>query len=126
MGCKIIEPRHRVEQYEYRLIFDMNGTGGGYAFDCDKFGNVYEDMPEEAFKNYQWCLKHPEKFVREPYVQKYDYSGIVPAKAICVCGEIITLQDDYMGACECPHCHRWYNVFGQRLVDPEYWVMDEE
>jgi hypothetical protein len=26
-----------------------------------------------------------------------------------------------MGACQCENCGQWYNIFGQELIDPEYW-----
>lgn len=29
-----------------------------------------------------------------------------------------------MGACQCPKCGKWYNIFGQALLDPEFWEDD--
>ena len=44
-----------------------------------------------------------------------------PATGVCECGHRIALWDEYMGACECPHCGRWYNLFGQELNHPDTW-----
>ena len=47
-----------------------------------------------------------------------------PAHGTCICGEEVSLWDQYYGACECPKCGRWYNLFGQELVAPEHWETD--
>lgn len=35
--------------------------------------------------------------------------------------ELIDLWDEYLGACECPNCGRWYNIMGQELNPPSTW-----
>ena len=40
--------------------------------------------------------------------------------------EKIEMYNAYMGACECPCCGQWYNLFGQSLIDPKYWYEDED
>ena len=37
------------------------------------------------------------------------------------CGEEFYLQDEYLGACECPRCGQWFNLFGQEVTDPSSW-----
>ena len=37
------------------------------------------------------------------------------------CGAEFYLQDEYLGACECPRCGQWFNLFGQELTDPRGW-----
>ena len=37
------------------------------------------------------------------------------------CSEEFYLQDEYRGACECPRCGQWFNLFGQELTDPRGW-----
>lgn len=54
--------------------------------------------------------------------RKHDENGcVIPATGVCKCGNRITLQNEYMGACECPYCGRWYNLFGQELNHPDTW-----
>lgn len=44
-----------------------------------------------------------------------------PAYGTCHCGGTVELTDEYMGACECPNCGQWYNLFGQELLPPDMW-----
>ena len=44
-----------------------------------------------------------------------------PAHGTCVCGSEVYLYNQYMGACECENCGRWYNLFGQEIMPPEMW-----
>ena len=37
------------------------------------------------------------------------------------CGEEFYLQDEYLGACECPRCGQWFNLFGQEVTNPSSW-----
>ena len=39
-------------------------------------------------------------------------------------GNLLELWDQYYGACRCPKCGKWYNLFGQSLLSPDYWEMD--
>lgn len=49
---------------------------------------------------------------------------IEPRLARCVCGTEFHLVNQYQGACDCPGCGRWYNLFGQSLRDPSEWEED--
>lgn len=119
----IISPRHRETVTDYSLTFTVVGQprGNGMAFPCDKDGNVLiDEMTPEAKRNYEYCLEHPEHY-EEPYVRTERYSYMENAVAKCICGKEIELYDEYMGACECPYCGRWYNMFGQELQNPYKW-----
>lgn len=126
MSAKIITQRRKVTKVEYRLNFDITNDGG-YAFDCDENGRVFDDLPKDALVNYEWCLSHPEKFIRPAYVSKYKWSYMENAVAQCShCRTQFELYDEYAGACECPKCEQWYNLFGQELLPPEEWEDDPE
>lgn len=125
MVKKMLSDRKTVEQIEYRLEFDyIPDRGSGYSFDADASGNVrfspeYEEMQR---RNYRCCMENPD--YSGPHFRKRRYTYHEPATAICECGEKIALEDQYMGASECPGCGRWHNMFGQTLVDPKYWEQD--
>ena len=112
--------RRRVEVTEYRLCFYKDETGG-YAFDCDKDGNLSDKLTDCAMENYRECMEHPERF---PYywndVRKHTYTYTENAHGTCECGREVSLYNQYMGACEC-ECGRWYNLFGQELNPPSAW-----
>lgn len=35
------------------------------------------------------------------------------------------LVNQYQGACPCPKCGQWYNLFGQELINPQYWEEED-
>lgn len=114
---------------DYCLNF-YSHSDGGYGFPCDEHGNVKkDDMQEIAVRNYEYCMANPDKF---PYawneIEKRTRSYRNPASGTCHCGERINLYNDYMGACECPNCGQWYNLFGEELLPPKMWEenIDEE
>ena len=106
----------------YELTFD-DGCNNGFAFPCDKDGNriINENTSQAAIDNYNWCMKHPEKFERFNKVIKRKWSYRENNSGICNCGNRIELYNGYLGACECPHCGQWYNIWGQELKNPETW-----
>ena len=110
---------------EYELVFD-DGHNNGFGFPCDKDGKLLEseDKNPAAHRNYQECLKHPERFVRFNRIVRTERRVRENAHGICVCGEEVELWNQYMGACECPNCGRWYNLFGEELNPPELWEED--
>lgn len=62
------------------------------------------------------------EIIRERQRVKTDCGSYVePALARCTCGTEFALTDEYMGACSCPNCGRWYNLFGQSLRNPSEW-----
>ncbi len=107
---------------EYRVEFFVDSCGG-MSYPCDEHGNVLRgQMSPAAISNYEDDLRHPERY---PYcfnaVHKIPHRYSEPAKGTCECGERIELYSQYMGACECPKCGRWYNVFGQEMNPPRTW-----
>lgn len=123
---KIISQRERVKHVEYKREFTAVGMpkGNGYSFPCDSEGNLIPDEYYECWKkNYDFCISNPDKFIDEGVVEN-SWTYMENAKALCSCGETIELYDQYMGACDCPKCGQWYNLFGQALIDPEHWEDD--
>ena len=117
-----VPAEHKTEVH-FDLVFDYDDNGG-YAFPCDAAGNVFPLEYECARKNLEHCLAHPEEFAVYNEVQKWTSHYTEPAHGICTCGEEVSLWDQYYGACECPKCGRWYNLFGQELVPPGQWETD--
>ena len=124
---KILSERQRVKHVEYAREFQAIGQpkGCGYSFTCDVNGNL--DTTDENYtlkkENYDFCIANPEKYIDEGVVEN-SWTYMENAKALCSCGETIELYDQYLGACNCPKCGQWYNLFGQALLDPEYWEED--
>ena len=110
----------RKEITYYELVFD-DGHNNGLGFPCDENGNLSEDLNPAAKENYEYAMKHPDKYVRFNKVVKYIRHYTEPAKGKCHCGQEMYLTNDYMGACQCPKCGQWYNVWGQELLPPERW-----
>lgn len=112
------KPSEWVEKTEKELVFD-DGYGNGFCFPCTLEG---EPMLTDCNRpNYEFALSHPEKFERYNKVIERKWRYKENAKGTCGCGEKIELYDEYMGACQCPKCGQWYNLFGQRLNPPEQW-----
>lgn len=113
----------RVEEItEYSLVFD-DGHNNGFAFACDAAGALLfdEETNPLAFANYRNCLGHPEQFVRFGEVVGYPRLFKVPGHGTCSCGHEVNLYNQCQGACQCPNCGQWYNLFGQELLPPEQW-----
>ena len=119
-----IVPRTPEEITEYRIEF-MAEKNCGLSFECDENGNIDFKCPE-AKENYEYAMSHPEEY---PYcfnkLIKSTRTYMNPAHGKCSCGTEVYLENQYRGACECPTCGRWYNLFGQQLIDPEGWEDDE-
>jgi hypothetical protein len=75
-------------------------------------------MGPEAKANYEACLKDERLSEGEFEVREWTY--MEPAVGKCICGKEVVLEGFYEGATRC-ECGRWYNVFGQSLLDPKYW-----
>ena len=120
-----ITPREHKEIIEYRISFRYkDDPEAGFSFECDKNGTPHFEY-EEARKNYEDSIAHPERFCVYNRFKVERRSYIEPASGDCICGKRIQLWDQYMGACEC-QCGRWYNLFGQELIHPRYWEDDGE
>lgn len=108
----------------YELVFD-DGSGNGYSFPCDANGCLLPDVPEMACKNHAWCMEQPDLFERWNKVVTRSHRYCANATGVCACGTRIELWDEYMGACQCPKCESWYNLFGQELLPPSQWENDD-
>ena len=117
---KNIIQRTPVEIIERSIEF-TDGDGCGFSFDCDENGTPKFSC-DAAKQNYEYAMAHPECFTGQfNKVVIYKRKYVEPAHGICRCGEDVTLYDEYQGACACPKCGQWYNMYGQELIDPEYW-----
>lgn len=117
---EIIKEKEIKEEVYYTYDFNRE-DGSGYTFPCDENGIVKEEeLNPYALENYQFCLNNKEDF--EWFgVQRHKINYTEPAIGKCHCGEEFELISQYMGACECPNCGQWYNVFGQELLPPDQW-----
>lgn len=123
---KIIRERSTHTEVKHYIEF-TDADGCGYSFPCDQNGNVLFDEHDAEIarvqrENYAEAMADKERFTCQ-YAQFVTRRYTVTDNAIgkCVCGEEVELYDQYQGACSCPKCGQWYNMFGQSLVDPEYW-----
>lgn len=126
MGATIIRPRTHEKIIERRLsIYVKDSPGSGFSFPCDENGNIKFDPKYEKAQrdSYNYAIAS-DKF-DPPFIEKRITLSLVPALALCECGNEILLEDQYCGACSCPHCGQWYNMFGNSLKDPKYWYDDE-
>jgi hypothetical protein len=122
---KIIRERNTYTKTEYYIEF-TDEEGCGFSFPTDLSGKIiYDEDPEIAKAqrdNYEYAMAHKERYTRQ-YNEFVARAYTVTDNAVgrCVCGEEVELYDQYQGACSCPKCGQWYNIYGQSLVDPEYW-----
>lgn len=122
---KNIIPRERKFETSYMLAYD-DGHWNGYMFDCDEHGIPLDSLTDTALKMLESCKTHPEKFARAGEIVSFDRSYVEPAHGTCECGEVVTLENQYLGACECTKCGRWYNLFGESLLPPDQWELCED
>ena len=108
---------------EFELVFD-DGHSNGFGFPCDAAGTVFPLESDAARANLKWCLENPDQFERYNEVVRYRRRIREPAHGTCAGGEEIFLFDEYCGTCQCPHCGRWYNLFGQEMLPPAEWDSD--
>lgn len=105
---------------EYYRVFD-DGCGNGAWFPCYEDGSL-KPMSKEAYANYKRCLKNGSKqYVRFNKIVSEERWIREEATGVCSCGTKITLTNQYHGACSCPECGQWYNLFGEELDPPEEW-----
>jgi len=123
MGMQITVERKKIQRTFYMLEFNHKHGDGGFAFDCDKHGNLLPDVNDCAMQNYYNCVNDTTNFMPMGVIQ-YTHSWIENARGLCNCGTEIELRDEYHGACQCNSCGQCYNLMGQSLVPPEYWLED--
>ena len=122
---KIIKERTPVTIKEYRINFWYDAyQNAGFCFPANRDGTPdFTKMCPAAKANYEKCLV--DKELMEPEFEVKTYTYMEPAIGKCSCGREVVLDADYMGAVRC-ECGRWYNLFGQSLIDPKYWYRDED
>lgn len=121
---KIIKERQYKIHKEFRRDFTIVGEeqGNGYSFPClpGGFPDINDENCEYWIKHFEYCINHPEEYIDEGVVvAEWNYEE--PAIGLCSCGNEVELTDEYLGACQCNKCGQWYNIFGQKLIDPEFW-----
>lgn len=119
---RMVSERKRVEVVERAHDFHWkDDPNSGFTFPVDCRGDLLPGLADAAKANYEYCLSHPEELVDEGIVA-HRRSYVENARAICEgCSKEIELWDQFQGASECPYCGQWHNLFGQSLIDPEYW-----
>lgn len=115
---KDYKPAGWEEKIEKELVFD-DGHDNGYVFHIEDDGELV--LNDYNRPSYEYCLAHPEKFARYNQIVKRKRIYKEYASGICDCGKRIELYNQYLGACECPYCGRWYSLFGQNLKNPDEW-----
>lgn len=108
---------------EPSLEFKINGeVCAGYATKDKKTPFFPPHLREIQSKTWAQNMEAVKQGLKTgPHYNEITYTQKVNAQGICECGQTIELWDQYLGTCECPHCHRWYNLFGQELNPPETW-----
>lgn len=116
---EIIKDSYIEESVYYTLDYELKtDPGSGFSFPCDQNGKI-ERLNDSAQANYRFCQNNVN--YNGPYIRKHIEHYRHGKTGKCNCGEVFELQNEYYGACQCPNCGQWYNLFGQHLTDPEYW-----
>lgn len=138
---KIISERHEESRTGYRLQFTVKGerAKNRYSFPLLSKNAVIIPIKETEFGSNQYIpcteeectwwkdyllVKDDREHYEEPCVVEETWYWTEPAHAICECGTEIILEDEFLGTCQCPVCGRWYNMFGQEVLDPEEYEED--
>ena len=112
--------------YELCFYYDEDKSSG-FVFPCRMDGTlIEEDMTEDGMRNYEFCMKNPENFAVPNEFERHTRRWRNPDRGQCKCGAEVVLHDQYRGACGCPECGRWYNLYGQELLPPDQWEDDGE
>lgn len=125
---KIIKERSVHKEREYYLEYRWkDDPDAGFSFPANPDETpVLENMSDDMKKNYEFCLNSPDKL--DYFFNDYEITYVEPAVGLCHCGTAVALDADfaYHSAVQCEKCGQWYNLFGQKLVDPEYWEEDDD
>jgi hypothetical protein len=119
---EIIKERTVRTEKSYWINFDCKDDHScGFIFPANSDGTpALDKMPEEAKMNYFACEASTNKFDR--WLEEREDQVVDYAVGRCRCGAEVELFDGaWMGAVQCEKCGKWYNIYGQELVDPEYW-----
>lgn len=116
------EPETIIDRYiEFTYKDDPEA---GFVFPALPNGEPdFANMPDAAQTNYMNCLNDDRLEGPEFKVEKREYMN--PAVGECICGREVILDAGYGDAIMCD-CGKWYNLYGQELLPPEYWEDDNE
>jgi hypothetical protein len=124
---EIIKERTVRKEKSYWINFDnKEDTTCGYIFPAKSDETpAWDQMGEEATRNFYECSLNFDVYNR--WFEEREHTIVEPAVGKCHCGREVSLDCDYAyrGAVQCD-CGQWYNLFGQSLVDPEYWEDDDD
>lgn len=120
---KLIKQRTPVKFREYTIEFRYkDDPEAGFSFPATCHGDPdFPSMGSEMLANYEACLS--DKSLTEGEFTKHEWTYIEPALGLCSCGKEVVLDCGHDGAVQC-ECGKWYNLFGQELLDPKYWEED--
>jgi len=120
--AQIIKERQSVSIPMRELYFHAKGIVGygGCAFKCTEDG--YPIFTNDAQrKTYNEALLNLKGEYDKPVIRHYSIQHTQNAVIRCECGKESELYSHHLGACQCPYCGRWHNLFGQELIDPYFW-----
>lgn len=123
---EIIKERTVRTEKSYWINFDRKDDSScGFIFPANSDGTpALDKMPEEAKTNYFACEANTDEFDR--WLEEREEQVVDYAVGRCKCGAEVELFDGaWMGAVQCEKCGKWYNIYGQELIDPEYWEDDD-
>ncbi len=125
---EIIKERTIRVEREYYINFDCKDDDTcGYIFPANSDETpAFDKMGEEAKRNFYECALNFDLYNR--WFEEREHTVVEPAVGLCHCGAEVELDADYSyhGAVRCEKCGQWYNIFGQKLIDPEYWEDDDD
>lgn len=105
------------ESTTHQLVYYRQGTLGGFGFECDEGGEVYEErLAEAALENLRKC-REGEHDVLPPEIATHHHRYKWPA--VWVCCETEFECDRFTNTC--PDCGADYNSAGQLLAPREQW-----
>lgn len=81
---KLLEPRRIRHIESYMRHFDYVGEHNGFAFDCDKDGNLLSTVTDGARANFAACLDGTHKVI-DRGVQDYSRDYVQEAVKQCEC-----------------------------------------
>ena len=119
----IIKERTRETITKYYIEFNYkDDPDHGFCFPANRDGTpALDKMCQDGITNYNNCLT--DEHLEGPEFTTRTHSYYDPAIGKCSCGREVVLNADYYGATSC-ECGKWYNLFGQELLDPRYWEED--
>ncbi len=122
---KIIRERRPIKFKEYTIEYRYkDDPEAGSSFPATSQGDPdFSAMGPEMRANYEACLT--DERLTEAEFTKHEWTYMNPAIGLCSCGKEVVLEGGYEGATQC-ECGKWYNLFGQSLIDPKYWYRDED